>query len=79
MFFKRERRDQLNKLFVPQKVSCKMNAGIDEMFDTIAEKLASTSYRIKQFDAFKLHKLDQAEHNAIANEEEQSTSCCSKS
>lgn len=49
------------------------------MFDTIAEKLASTSYRIKQFDAFKLHKLDQAEHNAVTGEEEQTSSCCSKS
>lgn len=55
-----------------------MNAGIDEMFDQIAEKLASTSYRIKQFDAFKLHKLEQAEHSGEVHEEEQS-SCCSKS
>lgn len=61
------------------KVSCKTNTGVEEMFDQIAEKLASNSYRVKNFDAFKLHKMNkfnQSESNINANEEEQSSSCC---
>jgi hypothetical protein len=61
-------------------VSCKNNSGIDEMFDVIAEKLASSSYRIKQFDAFKLHKLNQSsEITNVPNEEVAESPCCGKS
>lgn len=69
----------INFHYFTHKISCKTNACIDEMFDTIAEKLASTSYRIKQFDAFKLHKLNQNENVNIVEDEEQTISCCSKS
>lgn len=51
--------EQFPKFNGVYKVSCKTNSGIKEMFNDIAEKLASMSYK-SNLDAFKLHNQESA-------------------
>lgn len=55
------------------KVSCKTNEGVHEMFNEIAEKLASISYK-SSFNAFKLHSYDNNPHY----HQEEKDYCCAK-
>lgn len=68
--------EQFPKFNGVYKVSCKTNSGIKEMFNDIAEKLASMSYK-SNLDAFKLHNQESAYINGSSSSNAKDY-CCPK-
>ena len=59
------------------KVSCKNNSGVKEMFNEIAEKLASSSYK-SNLDALKLHNQESPSYVNDSSSSNISDFCCAK-
>ncbi|RWS05459.1 ras-related protein Rab-30-like protein 1 [Dinothrombium tinctorium] len=70
--------EQFPKFDGVYKISCKTNEGVSELFDEIAEQLASISYK-SSFDAFKLHSHSEAGCcNANHLQQDEENYCCAK-
>jgi Ras-related protein Rab-6A len=68
--------EQFPKFNGVYKVSCKTNQGIQEMFNDIAEKLASTSYK-NSLDALQLHNQETT-YGIASNPTPNKDYCCAK-